>query len=288
MNIEPISFCTTPMYLLNDDQELMQGTGFFYIRKTKAGNVLFLVTNLHVVTGSDPEDKVAPVGNKIEFYFHRSPTNPRDVKRWRMPLYTQCGMSRWITSDTFPDSDVAVILIPGEVWKDCHVTALDVGSAEPFMKVRPTTQVALVGYPHGFYDQTNSLPIWKSGAVASEPEADFNGKPLFLVDAAVFRGMSGCPVIAYAHGGYETTQGGYTASPGFATQFLGIFSSFHTRRQFLHLATGSPDSGIGVNQEVSLELNNVWKAHLIVDMIENLDIEKYCREILCKCRPIPQ
>lgn len=145
-----------------------------------------------------------------------------------------------------------------------------------------------MGYPDEFYDQANSLPIWKSGTVASEPDADFNGKPLFLVDSATFEGMSGSPVLAYAHGGYETVEGGYTASPGFETQLLGIFSSFYTKEQFLHLSKGPADSGIGVNQVISLELNDVWKAQLIVDMIENLDIDQYCNDILSKCCPIPQ
>jgi hypothetical protein len=39
------------------------------------------------------------------------------------------------------------------------------------------------------------LALWKTGHIASEPESDFMGKPVVIVDATTRPGMSGSPVI---------------------------------------------------------------------------------------------
>lgn len=85
---------------------------------------------------------------------------------------------------------MAVIPLPISIYQDFKINCISAKWAESNLKVRPTTTITLIGYPYGFYDKKNSLPIWKTGSIASEPEIDFENKPLFLIDVSAFPGMS--------------------------------------------------------------------------------------------------
>ena len=62
--------------------------------------------------------------------------------------------------------------------------------------VEASSDVLVVGYPRGFYDDVNLFPIVKSGIVASRWGAWFQGEPRFLIDAKLFPGSSGSVVIS--------------------------------------------------------------------------------------------
>jgi V8-like Glu-specific endopeptidase len=64
-------------------------------------------------------------------------------------------------------------------------------------------KILFVGYPSGFYDKANFLPVMRSGTIASIPVVDFDGKPNILLDAQVFPGSSGSPVFASIKGQYQ-------------------------------------------------------------------------------------
>lgn len=56
----------------------------------------------------------------------------------------------------------------------------------------------VVGYPLPNIDDP-FFPVWRRGSFAYEPAAPVNGKPIFLIDAATSRGMSGSPIIQVWH-----------------------------------------------------------------------------------------
>ena len=64
------------------------------------------------------------------------------------------------------------------------------------LRVEASSDVLVVGYPRGFYDNVNLFPIVKSGIVASKWGAAFQGDPCFLIDAKLFPGSSGSVVIS--------------------------------------------------------------------------------------------
>ncbi len=70
-------------------------------------------------------------------------------------------------------------------------TALGLDLVEP---------ITMVGYPSGLWDEQNRLPLFRRGFTASHPAIDFNGKPEFSVDIAVFSGSSGSPVFLIEQG----------------------------------------------------------------------------------------
>ncbi|MGM0913867.1 MAG: S1 family peptidase [Pseudomonadota bacterium] len=282
MTIDHLSLSTTPIILRNNDDIVSQGTGFLFLRELEGGQVLFLVTNYHVLTGSSPEKKEPPKGNNIEWFFHTDNDDSSKVKPIRWPLFTKEGTPIWLTSSSCPEADLAVIPIPHVLAQDCDIRCIsEQWHTESDLLVRPTTPGTLVGYPYGFYDKTNSLPVWKTGSIASEPEVDFEGKPYFLLDISAFPGMSGSPAFAISYGTYESTSG--AAKVGGVRKFLGIYASMQMLNKQMYLEQlVHADPKLGVKDQESLELGHVWKASLIIDLINNLDIEKYDQDILAK------
>lgn len=66
----------------------------------------------------------------------------------------------------------------------------------------PDRDVVFVGYPYGYFDEVNNLPILRSGKIATIPKVDFNGLPQFLIDAQVYPGSSGSPVFVKLSNNY--------------------------------------------------------------------------------------
>ena len=275
--VEHISLITTPIELFKGDNLISQGTGFFYLKE----NVVFLITNYHVLTGNTPKTKQLPKGDNIKFYFHKDPNNHGEVKEVRTPLFTKEKKEIWITSKNYPEADVAAIPILSSFMNGTHVSAVSEDWMKSNMKIRPTSAITLVGYPYGFFDKKNWLPIWKTGAIATEPSYDFEGKPLMLIDISAFPGMSGSPAFAIANGAYQTVKGPTTF--GQIRMFLGIYASNQMFTEAKHLEVlAQKKPGIGIKVSNSLELGHIWKADLIVNMIKNFDAKKYQDEIINK------
>ncbi|MCL4510452.1 MAG: serine protease [Bacteroidetes bacterium] len=279
-NVEHLSMITTPVLLLKGNSIVSQGTGFYYALQDTAKNatVIFLVTNYHVLTGSAPSEKKPPIGDNIVFFFHKDEKNTGDLKEVRYPLFTRLGDPIWITSKTYPEADVAIIPLPSGAYQDCKVFGISEEWTKAPIKLRPSSRVTLVGYPYGYEDSVNALPIWKTGSIASEPNVDFSGKPLFVVDVSAFPGMSGSPVFAVSYGAYEMEQGGTTV--GGVQKFLGIYASMEMlqEKKFLEELQSGKKEGIVITE--SLQLGHVWKAQLIIDMVKSINVPEYEEKIL--------
>ncbi|TAK13626.1 MAG: serine protease [Acidobacteria bacterium] len=266
-SIESMSLMTTPVLLANGNRQVSQGTGFLYA--TTRGNVpdmVFLVTNYHVVTGNEPLSQAPPKGDRLQFYFHASREEPSSYFPVNIPLYTKTGEPIWIRSTEFPEADVVLVPIVPQlydgrgqlfVFSEIH-TQID-------MKVRPATQATLLGYPYGFFDTKNFLPVWKTGHLASEPAVDFQGEPVFLVDVSAFPGMSGAPVVAVSNGVYENEANQMMS--GIQKRLLGVFSAMRMvkTRPTVDASGMAVDAGAASPGD-SLQLGYVWKASLVNDI----------------------
>lgn len=65
---------------------------------------------------------------------------------------------------------------------------------EAIRRPQPVTEVMIVGYPSNYFDHENGLPIARRGLTASPLSINFEGRPVFLVDAEIVPGSSGSPV----------------------------------------------------------------------------------------------
>ena len=87
-------------------------------------------------------------------------------------------------------------------------------------------EISFIGYPSGVYDRTNSLPVVRRGITATPVWNKFNDEEAFLVDAGVFPGSSGSPVLIVNQGSFNTAQG-FTV--GHRVLFLGVLSESMVR-----------------------------------------------------------
>jgi len=253
---EPFSLMTTPVYLLQGSQQISQGTGFFF-GIPNAGNVIdtvFLVTNYHVITGHSPNTALSAKGDRVVFYIHLNKDDPSQVKQVVLPLYSTAGVPQWEQSSDHPEADLVLLPLPPATYAGIEMYVFIEEHTRPRITIRPTSPATLLGYPYGFSDTVNRLPVWKTGHVASEPAVDFQGTPSFLVDVSAFPGMSGSPVLAVANGVYEDERGVMQLGRGFI-RLLGVFSAMPVIR------SDTPGQA-----DTSLQLGIVWKASLIAEL----------------------
>jgi len=255
VTVEAASLMTTPVYLFDQTRQVSQGTGFFYGVKNAAGviDTVFLVTNYHVVTGHSPGTSLPGTGDRVVFYLHLDREDPSRVKQVALPLYNEAGVPLWTQSREYPDADVILLPLPQAAYANVAMYVFVDDHTRTDIRIRPTSGATLLGYPYGFSDTTNRLPVWKTGHVASEPQVDFQGKPAFLVDVSAFPGMSGSPVLAVANGVYEDER--EVMRTGRVLRLLGVFSAMPVIRS---QTPGQADT--------SLQLGYVWKAALIAEL----------------------
>jgi trypsin-like peptidase len=278
--IEHISLITTPILSLKGNDLISQGTGFYYLLEDSIkGEILFLVTNYHVLTGHPPNENTPPEVDNIICYLHKNPKDPGEVKEIKIHLYTKNNDEVWITSDKYPEADVAAIPILAKYQEETIVYAINEDWTKSNMRIRPTSPVVLIGYPLCFFDTKNWLPIWKTGALASEPDYNFNDDPLMIIDISAYPGMSGSPAFAVANGAYHTVDGPTTV--GSVRMFLGIFAGMRVQSEEKYIEElVQTETKKGIKTSTSLELGYIWKADIIIDMIKKIDIEKYKEKIL--------
>ena len=129
--------------------------------------------------------------------------------------------------------------------------------------VQASDDVVIIGYPRGFYDKFNLYPIIKSGIIASRWGANFDGKPIFLIDAKLFPGSSGSIVISkpidmIVRGGRPL----YAPEKQFA--FLGIYSGEPSLK-----GRKIEVDNLVITEKIGFNVGIVWYATLVEKIINN-------------------
>lgn len=110
----------------------------------------------------------------------------------------------------------------------------------------------------------SNLPLIRTGMIASHPKYDYNGKPIFIIDAQVFPGSSGSPV--YIDLTYENMKNGQIVIGKRNLKLLGIVSATMIRNNQLK----SIQTGTKFLTEEVLGLGIVYKATAIKDLIDSM------------------
>jgi hypothetical protein len=207
-----------------DGKQTRTGTGFVY--NHDLGNhrgILFIVTCRHLLDGltsatlsfvqrqngkPDPGHICrVPVDNLPELAFYDP--DPRidlaiiPVKPLLQRFYTNTQIPYFQTLDND--------LIPN------RQTAESLGAIQ---------RLVFAGYPAGLRDELHLLPLAQAGFTASPYVVDFDGLPVFLIDARVPPGTSGSPVVVLDHGADSTPVGATVAG---RLHFLGVLSDAYFR-----------------------------------------------------------
>lgn len=235
------------------------GTSFvFRDQASPPGQQLFLVSNKHVIEGAD----------KAHIFF--TPKGPDGEPQLGKPFFIQNDMFslQW---HGHPDENVDVAVMPLSWQLDMFekggqsahlrpITLDDVADPSVFQNLDVSAPVLFVGFPNGMFDEKHYLPIVRRGYVATSPELDFNGDPIFLIDASVFPGSSGSPVFTVGDGLIGGTP---------SLKFLGIISAVYTQATDGRISwQPAPVTQVPVPIiDQMIDLGVVFKAHCVRETI---------------------
>ncbi|WP_323001415.1 serine protease [Denitromonas sp.] len=187
--IETILLTTARILTFEGSRGLTNATGFYFAR----GDRLFLVTSRHVMF----DEPSGHFPDRIEIELHTNPANNVESTGFSMLLYRD-GKSMWRQGeDSAGEVDVAVLEIDRAALPSTasfkaftpqhllsHLDQVEVGSS-----------LLVVGFPLGFHDTLNHMPVVRQAIIASSFGLRFQGKGYFLTDARTHRGTSGAPVV---------------------------------------------------------------------------------------------
>lgn len=170
-------------------------TGFLYTHRVtsrkdgKKGYVTFLVTNRHVVTEKEG----------IQVRFNRPLGSPPEI--YPIRAKGKDGSSSW-TMHPDKEVDVAVLSIDTDVLKSAGIEFSVFTSGMTFARddskrnqVFEGNGVFLLGFPLGLTGDDRNFAIVRSGTFARIQDWLHGRSKTFLIDALVFPGNSGGPVI---------------------------------------------------------------------------------------------
>lgn len=232
-----------------NDFFISSGTGFLV--NSKSGRPL-LITNRHNVTGKHNEtgdllsQKTGAVPNRIEIFHNKLGEKGAHIIKSEELLLD--GLEpKWVEHPTWgPKVDFVALPLTDLEDVAFYAYTLDMGSDIHF---GVTETVSVVGFPFGIQVGSNAA-IWATGTVASEPEIDYKGLPLFLIDCRTRGGQSGSPVIAYRSSGSMVSMNvGGAIWPGPIKRFVGIYSG---------------------RVKAESDLGLVWKASAIKELVESI------------------
>ena len=109
------------------------------------------------------------------------------------------------------------------------------------------SELHVIGYPYGQIG--GPFPIWSKGFIASEPDVDVSGLPVFLIDCRSRTGQSGSPVFAHLRAGAVVQHKGrdwQAKKP--VNYFVGVYSG-----------RLRPDSDLGL----------VWKRSCLEELVNH-------------------
>lgn len=219
------SLMLEPLY---NNNVLSVATGFVVLYQKRP----YLITNWHVVSGQNADNdeylsshSVNPNALAVTYLLKASPADPNAL-RWRRlvePLLDDSERPLWLEHPAYGRS-VDVVALPLTVADEVWLMPYALDNRFPQLRAEISDYVNIIGFPFGVTGG-GRLAIWTKGAIASEPEVDFNDLPCFLIDARTRQGQSGSPVVSYSPGGGTAMRdGSFAMFAGPVTNLLGIYS----------------------------------------------------------------
>ena len=192
------------------------GTGFFYTFNIEGKIYPTIVTNKHVVNYNKHE--------KVTFLLHLKDENGTVLDKNIKIMYE----NEWIFH---PSKDLCFTFInplinevKSRTGKDVFYISIDselIYNKEKLETLSALESVVMVGYPTGLWDESNNLPLFRTGYTSNHPAIDFNQLGIGVVDMACFPGSSGSPIFVLNENGY-TSRDGNTYLGGKRIIFLGV------------------------------------------------------------------
>jgi hypothetical protein len=260
--------------------ELATGTGFLYTFQNETNDIFsipVIVTCWHVVDG----------GVAGRFFISQPSTNASWPETNRIGIGIPYFQNAWIRH---PDTNVDLAIMPiapmlhalqntGNKIDIAPLNSRLIPSEEEVRGYGVFQEVKFIGYPIGIWDEKNNLPVIRRGMTATDPVVDYNGKSEFLIDAAVFPGSSGSPVIIAEEGPHIQ---GIAMIGGSTLRFMGIVSecAYYTSDGKVEIVAIPSTFDMKVHTGIPANLGVVIKANRLNDFNAILqDIAKRADEV---------
>jgi len=201
--IDPLSVVPLFLECYANGNILGSGTGFV----VKQANVLFLITNWHVLSGRNPSNGKpittnGVVPDTVAIWHHIRGKLGTWGRRFEA-LTNPDGSNKWWEH---PDGRrIDVVALPITVDDEVQLYDLDLKLATTDLILFPSEPVSIIGFPYGL-SSGGRFPIWKTGHIASDIDLLYENLPAFVIDATTKPGMSDSPVVARRVGMYQTSQ----------------------------------------------------------------------------------
>lgn len=247
-NPAEINFGTTHIEILKEGSSQGVASGFFFNYKAKQK---YLVTNRHVVI--DEEDNFYP--NQLRIILHTNRENLKSNYAIDINLYSHKNEPHWKEHPKYSEYLCDIVLVPltkqtlskVNFIKFMKSSIIFFNETHVVLKkpVNSFGDVVVIGYPLGFFDCVNNLPVYRKAMIASDFNINFMDKPYFLIDANLHEGTSGSPVVNSHHTLFKEGK----KNEGYV--LFGVHSAEH-------LMEGEP-----------LGLNVVWHANLLEEIAKS-------------------
>ncbi len=245
------------------------GTGFQYKFHFDDATLPVIVTNKHVIKGFD----------HLSFHFGLVGADGRRILG--TPEVVTIEVAKHIIL-MHPSPDVDLAIIPAarlleeimERGKDPFKMYLDKTNLPPAwlrQKLIASTEVLMVGFPNGLFDEVNNLPLLRKGILSTPYMADYKGKPNFVIDIAAFEGSSGSPVFSYFDGLAPIEDGGMAIGAS-DVKLIGVLHSGPVmQRERVVVAADFPSVKQVSVTGMTIHLGYCVKAELIEDFVPILE-----------------
>lgn len=219
--IDQYSFAARPALFCFGNQGLGVATVFFWSQ----GEVVYLITNWHNVTGVNPitDENIHQRGGRptnLEVAFLNA-NQTADYQLRSFPLFDEEGVPFWKVHKEH-GRNVDVVALPIKIPDGYSCFPINEIQERP-LKIRVGHELFILGFPFStsIFDR-GGVPIWKRASLASEPEWVLSSEHYTLVDTASRPGMSGSPVVRRAFSGAELDDGSISMSGG--SRFFGVYA----------------------------------------------------------------
>ena len=254
------------------------GTGFIVTHEWKDQKTsdkltgFFLITNKHIIRNTTG-------ANLIFTRVTKELNADRELDLGQVaPVRIGANLWRWWFYHPSTEIDVAALpLTPvfeslpdkGKTLFFRHISTEMMPSTKSLEDLDALENITFVGYPNNVYDRSNNLPIFRRGITATPPNVDYEGKPIFLIDASVFPGSSGSPVFLYNVGSWVERSGPVLG--GQRVIFLGVLASVLCREadgslEFKEIPTNIMPV---IKTTEMIDLGVVFKARTVLETIEH-------------------
>ncbi len=217
--VDLIFLTTTIIHCINRDKKVGNATGFFF----SFNNQVFLVTNKHVIYGDNYSSLNSKTQiDKINIILHTDANNLSYNSELIINLFEN-GEKKWFEHEK---NNIDVICIPISIdYSKYQIATINEDWINPENIEIIFEKIFVMGYPHGWYDQRNNLPITRIGHLSSPFGVSFSGNPFMLGDVETHPGMSGSPVFMILKDYISINSGKRNINLGKTKKLLlGIFS----------------------------------------------------------------